>query len=87
MPLFSTITVKGHVTIPEQHRDALGIKAHERVLLECKGDSVVVRRASLSIAELAGGFKPSLPHAGKTAEWEGARAARLGRYQYQPKTV
>lgn len=85
MPLFSTITVKGQMTIPKRLRDALGIKAHGRVLLQCKGDSVVVRRASLSIAELAGSFKTSVPHVGKKAEREGARAARLVRYL--PRTV
>jgi AbrB family looped-hinge helix DNA binding protein len=85
MTLSSTITIKGQMTIPKQLRDALGIKAHERVLLEHKGDSVIVRRASLSIAELAGSFKTTVPYVGKKPEREGARAARLSRYQ--PKSA
>ena len=76
----STITSKGQTTIPKEIRDYLGVKPRERIAFDIVAGKVLVRRASLSMAELAGSLKSTVPSAGKHAERAGARAARLHRY-------
>jgi len=43
--LETTVTQKGQVTIPLQVREALGIKARDKVRFELEGDTVRLRRA------------------------------------------
>jgi antitoxin PrlF len=76
----STLTYKGQTTIPKEIRDYLGVKPQERLAFDIEAGQVVVRRASRSMAELAGSLRGAAPRAGKRAERAGARAARLRRY-------
>jgi AbrB family looped-hinge helix DNA binding protein len=76
----STLTHTGQTTVPKEIRDYLGVKPQERLAFDIEAGKVVVRRASRSIAELAGSFKSAAPSVGKHAERASARAARLHRY-------
>lgn len=42
--LHSTVTTKGQTTIPGEVREALGIKAGDRLQYSVEGDRVIVRR-------------------------------------------
>ncbi len=52
MPV-STISVKGQITLPASFRRKLGIKPHDRVLVELAGDVIVVKPA-FDLFELKG---------------------------------
>ena len=40
----STISEKGQVTIPKAHREALGIRAGDRLAFELRGDTIRIRK-------------------------------------------
>jgi len=44
MPI-SNISVKGQITLPISFRRKLGIKPHDRLLMELEGDGIRVKRA------------------------------------------
>lgn len=53
----ATLTSKGQTTIPKEIRDALSMKAGDRLTFTLMPDSTVVMRLkSKSVAELAGGL-------------------------------
>lgn len=54
----STLTSKGQTTLPARVREALHIKAGDRLLYEIKGDSVVIR-AHPGAMSVFGSLKPS----------------------------
>jgi AbrB family looped-hinge helix DNA binding protein len=55
----SRVSEKGQVTLPKAFRDALGIRAGERVAFDLEGDSIRVRRRPDRdrLAELYGSLK------------------------------
>lgn len=53
----STLTKKCQATIPKAVRDHLGLKPHERVSFSIERDKVILRRASVTTAELAGSLE------------------------------
>ena len=72
----STITSKGQTTLPAQVRQALHLKAGDKILYEIQGDSVIIRPHP-GVMAVFGALKPP---AGKSAvpfkkAREGAREA------------
>lgn len=59
MPI-STISLKGQVTLPARLRRKLGIKPHDRVVIETTEDAILIRKAS-DIFELEGFLGKALP--------------------------
>jgi len=39
----ATVSSKGQITIPSRARRTVGIKAHDRVLIEARGGEIVIR--------------------------------------------
>ena len=39
----ATLSSKGQITIPSRARRAVGLKAHDRVLIETRGGEIVIR--------------------------------------------
>ena len=37
------LSIKGQITIPSRARQAVGLKAHDRVLIETRGGEIVIR--------------------------------------------
>ena len=61
MPV-STVTRKGQTTLPKEVREALRIKAGDRIVYEVDGDSVRIRSALALIDSLCGAFaRPGWP--------------------------
>ena len=58
MRLVTTLTRKGQVTIPKEIRDELGLKPHDRIRFGIEDGRVVLRKAYLSLEELAGCIPP-----------------------------
>lgn len=54
----SILTSKGQTTVPSRIREALQLKAGDRILYEIKGDSVVIRPHPGAMA-VFGSLKPS----------------------------
>lgn len=54
----SILTSKGQTTVPSRIREALRLKAGDRILYEIKGDSVVIRPHPGAMA-VFGSLKPS----------------------------
>ena len=52
------ITSKGQVTIPKAIRDELGLKPNDRIEFTIEHGQVTLRRARLSLAEMAGMLPP-----------------------------
>jgi AbrB family looped-hinge helix DNA binding protein len=50
----TTINRKGQITIPVETRRALKLEAGDRITIELRGDSVIVRRAKSVAAQTAG---------------------------------
>jgi AbrB family looped-hinge helix DNA binding protein len=44
------LTSKGQITVPKQVRDALGVKAGDKLIFEQNGSDISVRRASIRAA-------------------------------------
>jgi AbrB family looped-hinge helix DNA binding protein len=44
MPV-STVSSKGQITLPAQVRRALGIEPNDRLMVEARGDAIVITRA------------------------------------------
>lgn len=59
----SILTSKGQTTVPSRVREALQLKAGDRILYEIKGDSVVIRPHPGAMA-VFGSLKPSKDKAG-----------------------
>lgn len=59
----SILTSKGQTTVPSRIREALQLKAGDRILYEIKGDSVVIRPHPGAMA-VFGSLKPSADKAG-----------------------
>jgi AbrB family looped-hinge helix DNA binding protein len=70
----STLTSKGQTTIPAGIREALHLKAGDRILYEIKGDSVVIRSHPGAMA-VFGSLKPAADNANIPFK-EARRAAR-----------
>lgn len=70
----STLTSKGQTTLPARIREALHIKAGDRILYEIKGDAVVIRAHPGAMA-VFGSLKPA-PDKAKVPFKEARRAAR-----------
>ena len=56
MQLTTTVTQKGHITIPKSLRDKFGIKSFSKVYLEADKGSIKIT-SSFDILDLAGKFK------------------------------
>ena len=41
----STISTKGQITLPAEMRRKLGVKPHDRVVLEVEDDAILIRKA------------------------------------------
>ncbi len=59
----SILTSKGQTTVPSRIREALQLKAGDRILYEIKGDSVIIRPHPGAMA-VFGSLKPSGDKAG-----------------------
>lgn len=59
----SILTSKGQTTVPSRIREALRLKAGDRILYEIKGDTVVIRPHPGAMA-VFGSLKPSADKAG-----------------------
>ncbi|MGD0999319.1 MAG: AbrB/MazE/SpoVT family DNA-binding domain-containing protein [Candidatus Brocadiia bacterium] len=59
MPV-STISVKGQITLPIAFRRKLGIKPHDRIVIELEDKAIVVKRAP-DLFEFAGVAGKALP--------------------------
>jgi AbrB family looped-hinge helix DNA binding protein len=59
MPV-STISAKGQITLPISFRRKLGIKPHDRLVMELEGDGIRVKRAP-DFFELEGFLGKALP--------------------------
>ncbi|MCX5758082.1 MAG: AbrB/MazE/SpoVT family DNA-binding domain-containing protein [Candidatus Hydrogenedentes bacterium] len=58
----STISTKGQITLPASLRKRLGMKPHDRVLIESLDDAIVIKRA-VDFFELEGFLGKALPEA------------------------
>ena len=54
----TTITTKGQVTIPAEVRKRLGLKPHDKVRFEVKGNAATLRKASSRILAMYGSVRP-----------------------------
>ncbi|MGH2531838.1 MAG: AbrB/MazE/SpoVT family DNA-binding domain-containing protein [Thermomicrobiales bacterium] len=54
----SRLTRKGQLTIPKRIRDALGFKPHDEIEVELVDGEVRLRKARLSLNEIAGSVPP-----------------------------
>ena len=54
----TTLTSKGQVTIPKVIRDELELKPHDKIAFSIENDAVRLRRARLSLHEMAGMLPP-----------------------------
>lgn len=54
----TTLTRKGQVTIPKEVRDALGLKPHDKIAFTVENGHATLRRAYLSLDEIAGSIPP-----------------------------
>ena len=68
----ATVSSKGQITIPSIARRAVGLKAHDRVLIETRGGEVVIRPTT-AFMQLEGFLGPALAPA---EEWS-AMAKRI----------
>ncbi|MDA8121383.1 MAG: AbrB/MazE/SpoVT family DNA-binding domain-containing protein [Deltaproteobacteria bacterium] len=59
MPI-TTLSAKGQVTLPARLRKYLGMKPHDRLIVEATGDAIVIRRTA-DFFELEGFLGKSLP--------------------------
>jgi AbrB family looped-hinge helix DNA binding protein len=58
----STISTKGQITLPVSLRKRLGMKPHDRVVIESTDDAIVIKRA-VDFFELEGFLGKALPEA------------------------
>jgi antitoxin PrlF len=56
--LETTVTQKGQVTIPQEVREAIGLKPRDRVRFAVEGDRVILRRADSAILAGYGSATP-----------------------------
>jgi AbrB family looped-hinge helix DNA binding protein len=56
----STVSQKGQITLPARMRKKLGMRPHDRIVIETVDDAIVIRRAS-DFLELAGFLGKALP--------------------------
>ena len=54
MSRVTTLTSKGQVTIPKDIRDELGLKPHDKIRFSLENGHVTLRKAYLSLEEIAG---------------------------------
>jgi len=73
---FSTISTKGQITLPARMRKQLGIKAHDRVVVETSGNSILIEPAA-DFFELKGFLGTALPRAEERKRTQKAVAARV----------
>ena len=71
----STLTDRFQTTIPAEVRRALNLKPRQKLIYEVRGDSVTVRAAEGSLADLKGILRPAAPRAGGEADETDGRAA------------
>ena len=55
-----TLSSKGQITLPAAQRRKLGLSPHDRIISECVGDAIVIRRAR-SFFEFEGCIGQGLP--------------------------
>jgi len=70
-----TISTKGQITLPAALRRKLGVRAHDRVVIEGTNEAIVIRRAA-DFLELKGAFGMALPREKERREMQRAVAAR-----------
>ena len=68
----ATLSIQGQITIPSTARRAVGLKAHDRVLIETRGGEIVIRPTA-AFMELEGFLGRSL----SPAEEKNAMARRI----------
>jgi len=68
---YSTVTSKGQTTVPRAVRDALGVKAHDKLMYTIANGEVAVEAINMDIEDLIGTFKP-LPGA-DVSDWDKVR--------------
>ncbi|HEX9721914.1 MAG TPA: AbrB/MazE/SpoVT family DNA-binding domain-containing protein [Candidatus Paceibacterota bacterium] len=62
MTYSTTITKKGQITIPKKLRDALRVRAGERLTVELEKSKEAIRiKPAMSLRELAGSFRVKKP--------------------------
>jgi bifunctional DNA-binding transcriptional regulator/antitoxin component of YhaV-PrlF toxin-antitoxin module len=71
----STLTEKGQTTVPQKIRQALKIKAHQRLCWSVRGDGSVVVRPQPGAASLFGSLASSKRFPGRAAERDAAGRA------------
>lgn len=54
----TTLTSKGQVTIPKAIREKSGLKPHDKIAFSIENGAVELRRARLSLEEMAGMLPP-----------------------------
>ena len=59
--LFSTVTTKGQVTIPQEVRRVLGVAPHDKVVFVVDGDDVRLLRGGSVVARTAGALRSTQP--------------------------
>ena len=59
MPI-ATLSAKGQITLPARLRKSLGMRPHDRLVVETAGDAIVIRRTA-DFFELEGFLGKSLP--------------------------
>jgi len=74
MPI-ATVSSKGQITLPAESRRALGIKPHDRVLVQVTGDAIVIRPAPDVL-----GLRGFLGKAGTPEEEEKAMQEAVARH-------
>jgi antitoxin PrlF len=72
----ATVTSKGQITLPKSVRDALGLKAGDRVLFRVHDDRAVLAKVP-DFLDLAGTMPP--PPAKRDMAWGRVRADAWGR--------
>ena len=69
----ATISSKGQITVPSSLRKKLGIKAHDRLMIESSGNEIVISRIP-NLLELKGCFGKAVP---EEVEREGIEIAAV----------
>jgi antitoxin PrlF len=59
--IFSTVTTKGQVTIPQEVRRILGVTPHDKVVFVVDGDEVRLSRGGSVVERTAGALRSNQP--------------------------
>ena len=74
MPI-ATLSAKGQVTLPAKLRKNLGMRPHDRLVIETAGDAIVIRRTA-DFFELEGFLGKALPEGEERSKMLKAVASR-----------